>query len=530
MALFPLLGAFSVTSCQKAIDEGDDMLSHNDEGSVGYEIFVGSFCDSNGDGIGDFQGIISKLDYLQSLGVHTLWLSPIMPSMSYHKYNVDDYFSVDSSFGTLADFDQLVSQAHTLGFKVILDMMFNHSSDRNAWFKQSALDYANDNTSATSKKDWYVWSPTDKAGYSYSSSAQAYYEANFSSTMPEFNLDNPDVVDEIHAISQFWIQTHDVDGFRLDAVVYYYFNGVSKEGNHPQNIAFLTSLQTYLKTLKSDVYTIGECWVNDQNTLNSYFASGMHFFNFPTSETRSNGMADAVQSVSGLNYFASALPKAEAGAKAIDPASEMCYFISNHDMDRWGNYFQVKDDPIAYRKFCASLYLWTPGTPWMYYGEEVMMKGNRGATSSDALRRTGMVWGKGEARCKTFEGLSDTANEATIGALEAIEDPNSFLNHERRLIRMRNRHNDLFQFGDFSDLLLYKTSGNEALKNWVIGFQITYLGKTYFLLHNKATVGETATLSQKVTLLEDSKIGGHSSVDGARVSLAPYASVLLEAM
>ena len=184
------------------------MLSHNDLGSVGYEIFVGSFCDSDGDGVGDFNGIASKLDYLQKLGVHPLWLSPIMPSRSYHKYDVEDYFAVDSSFGSLADFDSLVSKAHALGFKVILDMMFNHSSDRNAWFSQSAVDYANDNESATSKKDWYVWSATSKAGYSYSSTAGAYYEANFTSSMPEFNLDNPAVVDEIHTISKFWITTH----------------------------------------------------------------------------------------------------------------------------------------------------------------------------------------------------------------------------------------------------------------------------------------------------------------------------------
>jgi len=505
------------------------MLSHNDLGSVGYEIFVGSFCDSDGDGVGDFNGIASKLDYLQKLGVHTLWLSPIMPSRSYHKYDVEDYFAVDSSFGSLADFDSLVSKAHALGFKVILDMMFNHSSDRNAWFSQSAVDYANDNESATSKKDWYVWSATSKAGYSYSSTAGAYYEANFTSSMPEFNLDNPAVVDEIHTISKFWITTHDVDGFRLDAVVYYYFNGESKEGYHPKNIAFLTTLQSYLKSLKSDIYTIGEVWLNDQDVLNSYFASGMHFFNFPTAETRSGGMGDAVQMVSGLNYFASGLGKAQAGALSKNSSAEMAYFVSNHDMDRWGNYFSVKDDPLAYRKFCASLYLWTPGTPWMYYGEEVMMKGNRGATSSDALRRTGMVWGKGESRCKTSEGLTDTANEETVGALEAIDDPTSFLNHERRLIRMRNRHNNLFQHGVFSDLVLYQMSGNEALKNLVIGFKITYDNKRYYLLHNKSPAGQTAQLSENVSLLEDSKIGGRSGVSGSNVSLAPYASVLLAA-
>jgi alpha-amylase len=510
------------------ISSSEDTASHNEEGSVGYEIFVGSFCDSNGDGIGDFKGILSKLDYLQTLGVHTLWLSPIMPSTSYHKYNVDNYFAVDSSFGTLADFDELVSAAHQKGFKLILDMMFNHSSDKNQFFLDSATDYANENTSSTSKKDWYVWSATDQTGYSYSSLAGAYYEANFSSNMPEFNLDNPAVVDEIHQISSFWIKDHNVDGFRLDAVLYYYYLASKQDGDHTKNIAFLTSLQTYLKTLKSDVYTVGEAWTYDQDTIAAYYASGMHFFNFPTSETHSGGMAEAVQSLSGLNYFASGLPKAETSAKEKDPNAELCYFVSNHDMDRWGNYFSVKNDPLAYKKFCASLYLWTPGTPWMYYGEEILMKGNRGATSSDALRRTGMVWGQGISRCKTFEGLTDTANNDTVGALDALDDPTSFLSHERRLIRIRNRHNDLFQKGDFTDLLVYKQTANTALKNSVIGFEIRYGNDSYYLFHNKANAEKTVVLEKSATLLEDSQLSGMSSLSGTNLTLAPYGSVLLK--
>lgn len=132
-----------------------DTTVSNENGSMGYEIFVRSYYDSDGDGIGDLRGVASKLDYLEDLGIKTIWLMPIHPSPTYHGYDVTDYYGVHPDYGTLDDFDYLITQATSHHIDIMLDMVFNHSSDRHPWFATSLRDYADNNESETSKKDWY---------------------------------------------------------------------------------------------------------------------------------------------------------------------------------------------------------------------------------------------------------------------------------------------------------------------------------------------------------------------------------------
>ena len=179
-----------------------------------YEVFVYSYFDSDGDRIGDLGGLAEKLDYISGLGMNGIWLMPVMPSPSYHKYDVTDYYSIDPQYGTLEDFSALLEKAHALGIDVIIDLVLNHTSNEHPWFLSAR-------SGADSEyRNWYNWSDSPQDGYA--KAGEAYYECRFVNTMPDLNLDNPEVRAEIENILRFWLEDVGVDGFRLDAVTSYY--------------------------------------------------------------------------------------------------------------------------------------------------------------------------------------------------------------------------------------------------------------------------------------------------------------------
>ncbi|MEL7480819.1 MAG: alpha-amylase family glycosyl hydrolase, partial [Pseudomonadota bacterium] len=195
-------------------------------GSVIYQIYPRSFVDSNGDGVGDLQGIISRLDYIASLGVDAIWISPVFKSpMRDFGYDVSDYRDIDPIFGTLQDFDQLVAKAHALGLKVIIDQVYSHTSDQHAWFTESRQNRDNP------KSDWYVWADPKPDGsppnnwqavfagpsWTWDSRRSQYYFHNFLSSQPDLNLHNPEVQEAILDVATYWMD-RGVDGVRLDAI------------------------------------------------------------------------------------------------------------------------------------------------------------------------------------------------------------------------------------------------------------------------------------------------------------------------
>ena len=253
--------------------EYDNSVSNKD-GSMSYEIFVRSFADSDGDGIGDFDGVTSKLDYLKNLGIKTIWLMPIMPSPTYHGYDVLDYYSVNPEYGSMDDFLNLVKVASEKNIDVMIDIVFNHSSVKHPWFIQSYEDYTSGYDKEDSFADWYCWS--DKAaGYNHSyNGSKVFYEGRFDPSMPDFNTKNEAVRNEFVKILNFWIEKG-VKGFRFDAVKYFDYENAS------YNAEFLT----YLKENISDqsVYFVGECFDNI-NKINDYYKSKCDsFFKFNAS-------------------------------------------------------------------------------------------------------------------------------------------------------------------------------------------------------------------------------------------------------
>ena len=210
----------TLTACNNDTDK-ENIIDDNNRNW--YEIFVYSFYDSDNDGIGDLNGVTSKLDYIREMGFNGIWLMPIHPSPTYHKYDVKDYYDVDEVYGTLDDLKNLVDEAHKRGIRVILDLVVNHSSSDHPWFKE-ACDYIRENGAPGGKYGEY-YNFTKKAnatGYSLVSGTSYYYESRFWSGMPDLNLDSEQVKAEIVKIMKYWFEEYQIDGFRLDAVTSYY--------------------------------------------------------------------------------------------------------------------------------------------------------------------------------------------------------------------------------------------------------------------------------------------------------------------
>jgi alpha-amylase len=229
----PPISEQSPTETQRSEKEQDQSSASWWNATTWYEIFVRSFKDSDGDGIGDFQGIISQLDYLNDgnpdtttdLGITGIWLMPIMPSPSYHGYDITDYLAVNPDYGTMQDFKALLEACHARGIRVIIDFVVNHTSSEHPWF-QAAL------KGDPTYKDYYVWQKKDPATNGpwgqdpwHKGTNNEYYYGAFWGGMPDLNYHNPKVIEEVYAVSDYWVKEVGVDGFRIDAARYLFEEG-----------------------------------------------------------------------------------------------------------------------------------------------------------------------------------------------------------------------------------------------------------------------------------------------------------------
>ncbi len=433
-----------------------------------YEIFVYSFADSNGDGIGDLKGITQKLDYIydgddatdSDLGCNQIWVTPIMPSTTYHKYDVKDYKDIDPEFGTMADFEELVKESHSRGIRIILDLVLNHTSSQHPWFKEATrylkdhpeLEkiYVEGNAGENENKDgdngtpieelekecpylyYYNFTTEQKTGYEKVNGTNWYYEARFWSEMPDLNLDNGTVRSEISDITSFWLDKG-VDGFRLDAVISYYTD------NNEKNIEFMTWLNDIVKAQKEDAYIVGEAWTAG-STYASYYQSGIDsFFDFDFSG--SEGMiASVARSKKSPLLYAKALSEAEKEYASYNEAYVDAPFYTNHDMARSAGYFTGKGSSDKV-KMAGALNLLMGGNAYIYYGEELGMKGS----GKDENKRAPMQWVSEDAANGTegmCKGPSDMDKfEMTYPGLDEQEkDEYSIYNYYKKAIRLRNTY------------------------------------------------------------------------------------------
>ena len=399
-----------------------------------YEIFVYSFCDSNGDGIGDLQGVTSKLDYLQELGINGIWFMPIHPSQSYHKYDVRDYYDIDPQYGTLADFDALMAECQKRDIHVITDLVLNHTGDDHEWFL-TACDYlrslpagAEPNAEECKYVDYYYFFPEAGANRHAISGSSWYYEGMFSPDMPDLNLANENVRSDIRDIMKFWIDKG-VSGFRLDAAKEFYSGSIDK------NVEVLNWIQTTATELKPDCYLVAEVWENF-GTIKQYYESGItSIFNFAFGN--SNGKIPQVIRGAGspttVQSYATALETSDTGYFEYNPAYIDAPFLSNHDVGRIAGF--VNRDPLKI-KMAAAMNVLMSGSCFIYYGEEIGMVGS----GNDPSKRAPMVWNDARDNGTTNPPPEcQLPEEYPMGSLETQRyDDASLYNYYRQVIAIRN--------------------------------------------------------------------------------------------
>lgn len=407
---------------------------------VFYEIFIRSFQDSDGDGIGDIQGLIDRLDYLNDgdprtkddLGLTGIWLMPPAEAHSYHGYDVTDYYAVEPDYGSLADMRRLVAEAHKRGIAVIVDMVVNHSSSRHPWFLSSRLGerpYA----------DWYIWRDEDP-GYrgpwgapAWRRAGQRYYYGVFWDGMPDFNYSNAAVTREMYDIATFWLNEIGVDGFRLDAIKHIIEVGERQE-NTPESRAWLSGYEAHLESVKPNSFTVGEIFNGPSFIVARYVEERAIDIGFDFK--LADEMISAAQR--GTNRD---IRRAQRNALRDYPAQQFATFLTNHDQDRLANRLLFD---VGANKAAASLLLTGPGVPFLYYGEEIGMVGSK----PDERLRTPMHWDDSRLAGftpgdKVWQPLQDAGNIATANVAGQTGDSDSLLSHYRNLIHLRNENSAL---------------------------------------------------------------------------------------
>ncbi len=421
------------------------------EERVWYLLFVRSFYDSDGDGVGDIQGIIEKLDYLNDgdpnthddLGITGIWLLPIVEADSYHGYDAVDYRAIEQDYGTEEDFRQLMEEAHARGINVIVDYVINHTSDVHPWYEASE----NGDPEFT---DWYVWEdenpgytgPWGAVAWHRNSIRDQWYYGVFWDRMPDLNHDNPAVTAEINDIARFWLDDLGADGFRLDAIRYVIEDEIDGRpilADSPRNRAYLADFNRYVHDVAPDAFTVGEILVTSSNVIANYTDDDSVDAAFEFA------LAESIISAAQLGnkrdierQLANTLREFESGTFAT--------LTTNHDMPRL---FSTIGEDEGINEVVINLIMTMPGFPFIYYGEEIGMGSDSTTGGGDINYRRPMQWDASE-----FGGFSSVtpwlgldSNFADYTVADQTNDPDSLLSHYRDLIHLRNNQPAL-QYGE----------------------------------------------------------------------------------
>lgn len=475
-----------------------------------YELFVRSFADSNGDGIGDLPGVTAHLGDLHDLGVDAIWLTPIFPSPSNHGYDTTDYRAVSPDFGTLADYDALVAAAHQRGMKVILDMVLNHSSSQHPWFVNARQG------TDSQYRGYYNWSATDlgwrrpwDGSHTWYPAGRSYYYGLFCPCMPDLNLGNPAVEKELTEAMKFWL-ARGTDGFRLDAVRYFFESPSGDLADQPATHAFLKRVRANLQREYPGTLLVAEAWAA-QITTSTYYGQGDEVqlaFAFDVAGALKSAVAGGV--ASGLE---NELVRAQDSLAGKD-LGYLAPFLANHDMAR--TLRDLGGDPAQARVAAATL-LALPGTPFIYYGEEIGMVG--GAGGDDRNKRTAMHWtatapGYGFSSSTPWNSSPETVDVASERA-----DAQSLWNAYKTLIALRHAQAALTS-GDMT----FPTSSSTA--PGVFALLRTSGAKRVLFVANLAGSSATSfdiSAPGVPSLLVQEGLNGSPSVSGGKISFAGLA-------
>jgi len=522
--------------------------------AVVYEIYPRSYADSNGDGIGDLNGITAHLDHLKSLGIDAIWITPCFPSPQVDfGYDVADYRSIAPEYGTLSDFDRLRGEAERRGIRIILDYVINHTSDQHEWFKQSASSRENP------RRDWFVWKDGKGAGQppnnwisNFGKSAwkldprtNQYYYHMFYPEQPDLNWRNPEVESAMHDVLRFWFE-RGVAGFRLDAVDSMFEDprlpdnpmtaGTNQFGDPNQDRSaqmLAPEMHEALRRVRkvADSYRavlIGETWTSDIQSLNAFYGRSLDELQLP------------------MNFLLAMVNKLDAPSfrREITAANAAngwpTYVMSNHDITRSvDRYTPEEADKSQVAKLLATLMMTLRGTPIMYYGEEIAMVNNDPKRVEDVLDpigklgwpkfkgrdgvRTPMQWDKfqnaGFGKGKPW--LPVHPDYRTHNVETQAKDPDSVLNYHKKIIKLR-RTNSTLREGSYVPL-----NENDA---HVLAFLREYRGEKVLVAMNMSGEPRTASFSVGSTArtLVSSTKAVPKTVKLAPLKLEPFQSFIGE--
>lgn len=487
---------------------------------VKYEVFVMAFADSNGDGKGDLKGLTQKLDYFSDLGVNGLWLMPIMPSDTYHKYHVTDYKGIDPEYGTMEDFKLFIVEAHKRNIKVISDYIINHTGDKHPWFLEAVK--GKDNP----YRDYYVWAPKDSVEVLQQNelagpdtdNAQRWHEVPgdtsgelyygyFNGQTPDLNFDNPKVRQEIYDAAKFWLTEVGVDGFRLDAAKHIYPNNRAND-NHLMWEEFRTEIQK----IKSDAYLVGEVW-SDSKTVAPYLKGLPSLFNFDLGyfitdvvKTGSDSLG-LVKRYKAINdYYTSVTPD------FLDAT-----FVKNHDQLR---IMSELDGNVEKAKLAAGILFTFPGTPYIYQGEEIGMIGKK--VDMDRGQRESFIWDEG-----TTDPLQSNWYAAQFSTYKTVvpfakqkDDSNSIYTYYKKFINYRNSSEALTLGSiEYADIQVKE----------IVSFSRKHKESEVLVLHNISDVEVTVQIPdafKRFTSIDFDTKGG-SMRDGT-ITVPAYGSIILK--
>ena len=440
-----------------------------------YEIFVRSFYDSDGNSLGDLKGVTGKLDYIKNLGFNGIWLMPIMPSPTYHKYDTTDYRAIDKEYGTMEDFEELIKEAHARGIRVIIDFVMNHSSSKHPWFTK-ACEFLKTVKSTDSRSiealasecpyvGYYHFTREKKNGTYYRvGNSDFYYEGQFWSEMPDLNYDCKELRAEFEDIAKFWIDKG-VDGFRMDATLHF------EEGDTDFNTEVMNWIYTYAKSLNPEFYMVSEVWSGKGEIANYYRSKTDSLFNFDAASAE--GMIiGTVRGNTKATAFVNAMADYDKTFGSVYPDYIDAPFLTNHDMGRVCNALNGDMNLI---KFAGGLLLSMKGSPFVYYGEEIGMK-SKG--TKDENKRLPMVWGEEEGMTKAPSGADSGIAQNFAGVAEQLTDEGSILNYYRRALLIRNQNPEIAR-GTIS-IVSKATEGNAA------AMVKTFNGSSIAILYNNS--------------------------------------------
>ncbi len=469
--------------------------------AIFYEVFIRSFADGNGDGIGDLKGLMEKLDYLNDgdpntendLGINAFWLMPIFPSSSYHGYDVLDYYNINPLYGDMEDFEKFLEEAKRRGIKIILDLVLNHTSSLHPWFISAS------SSNISPYRNFYFFSlqlPEENSQFWHKKDSEYYY-GFFWSGMPDLNYDEKRVREEVKKIVKFWLDKG-VDGFRLDAVKHIY-------DDHDKNISWWKEFYDYVKSIKKDVYLVGEVWDNEY-IIAKYYECLPSNFNFPLAQ-RILTTVSMEFDLGLINY----LLEERKLFSEYNPDFADAIFLTNHDQNRVMSILGGNKDKAI---LSASIYLTLPGIPFIYYGEEIGMSGAK----PDEHIREPFEWKKdlkGDYQTSWIKSFYAKPYDG-ISVEEQDLDENSILNQYRKLINIRLKFKAL-SYGDLERI--------ETRDRKILAYIRKFGEEKILIVHNlsKANINFSYLLPKvfKVLYSRNSKINKD-------INLGPFSTIIIK--